>query len=162
MFFRRVRKKSRLQASVVCRMSFRRWRGGGDKREERSISQFPLKWMIDEARNAGIMRRTQMYNHVVLGRVFKDGKYNYPAPDYRGKIHNSMTIGWAWMEVIPKLSKMKKWKKRISILGFYIPWAEPRMIDKNANIHKSVYDRFIDKNISYSPKNFPKKYNITN
>lgn len=135
--------------------------GGGFKRSESAIAQFPLKWMIDEAQKAGIKRRTQMYNHVVMGHVFKGGKHEYPAPDYRGKVHNSMTLGWVWMEVIPKLSKMKEWKKRISILWLYIPWAEPRFIEEKSNVHKSAHDRFVDKNIKYSPKNFPQNYNVT-
>ncbi|MEX0645682.1 MAG: DUF2235 domain-containing protein [Parvularculaceae bacterium] len=134
--------------------------GGGFKREDSAMSQFPLIWMIEEAAAAGLKVNERMVDHVARGKPYSSTtKHNYPKPDHTKAIHKSMTLPWAWMEVLPRSSNAKEWPKRKSFLGFYLPLSEPRLIPEGASIHRSVVDRMSDVP-SYHPVNLPAQYNV--
>jgi hypothetical protein len=52
--------------------------------------------------------------------------------------HRSLKGLWWVLEFIPKLTKYREWPHRWSLLGLYMPLAEPRPIAVDAVIHRSV------------------------
>jgi hypothetical protein len=70
-----------------------------------------------------------------------------------------MTSGWRVLEWLPRADKYKEWMARKSLLGHYIPAAEPRPIPDNAFVHESVIRR-MDQLPSYRPANLPAHYQI--
>jgi len=131
--------------------------GGGYPEGESAIAKFPLDWMIREAKAHGLLVKTTMVNHLVLGKPRKGASRNYVAPDPAGQAHNSLSWGWKMLEWIPKPVKWRSWLKRRSLLGWYIPWAEPRHIPEGASIHHSVQDR-MQLAPDYQPVNLPATY----
>jgi len=129
--------------------------GGAHKRCDSAIGQFPLIWIIEEAKAFGLKVNNRMLDHVARGEKYNaQSKHNYPPPDHAAALHNSMTLLWVWMELIPKRSKFKEWLRRKAFFGLYLPLSEPRLIPKDANIHQSVVDRFFAVS-DYKPKNLP-------
>ena len=116
--------------------------GGGHKRRDSGISQYPLIWMSEQAEKAGLKIFGRMSDYVTGVQPWtKDTKYLYPSPDPAAKVHNSMNIIWRLAEFLLKRNHPRKWPKRCSFLGYYFPAAEPRLIPENSEIHHSVYDR---------------------
>ena len=126
--------------------------GGGYPEKESSLAKIPLKWMVEEAQSHGLAFRPEMVKRLVLGDEPKNKPRGYVAPDPAGMLHNSMNFAWAILEFIPKSATHKDWKKRMSILGFYLPFSEPRSIPDGSTIDKSVEDRK-SKLPSYGPPN---------
>ena len=124
---------------------------------ESGLSKFPLLWMINQAKSAGLKMSTAMINHLVLGKSRKDSNRIYVAPDAAALLHRSLTIPWWILEVAPKRTKWREWPGRPSLLGFYLPWGEPRLIPEGARIHGSVFDR-IDEVSGYRPINLPASF----
>jgi hypothetical protein len=115
--------------------------------------------MIDEAISHGLRVNRSMYNHLVLGRVRKGGSRTYVAPDFKAKLHNSMTLGWLLLEWLPKPVKRREWPSRVSVLGFYLPLSEPRHINDGAHVHESVFAR-MNADSTYRPVNLPSKSRV--
>ncbi|PHR60968.1 MAG: hypothetical protein COA43_04815 [Robiginitomaculum sp.] len=137
--------------------------GGGNKRADSGISQYPLCWMIKEVMQHGLIFNTRMVDYVALGVPYtKDTEYNYPKPDHKAKIHSSVKSLWLILEILLKFTKYREWMgkgKRFSFFGFYIPWWEPRPIPVDANVHDSAINRRADVQ-GYNPVNFPTTYNV--
>lgn len=133
--------------------------GGGYSEVESGIAKFPLKWMMDEAKGHGLLIKTQMYNHLAHGKLRKGGNQNYVPPNHKAELHNSLTLGWWPLELMPKLDVLKEWPKRWAIVlwAFYFPRAEPRVIKDGELIHQSVIDRIRDVD-DYNPENIPENY----
>jgi hypothetical protein len=129
--------------------------GGGYPESESGLSKFPLLWMINQAKGAGLKTSTAMINYLVLGKPRRDSKRAYTPPDAAGKLHKSLVGFWWILEFIPKLSKWREWRRRPSFLGLYFPLAEPRPIPDGALIHGSVFDR-MSAVPTYRPGNLPK------
>jgi uncharacterized protein (DUF2235 family) len=130
--------------------------GGGYPEAESALSKFPLLWMINQARNAGLKMSTAMINHLVLGKKRKDSPRVYTQPDPTKPAHRSLRGVWWILEFIPKLTKFRQWPRRWSMAGLYIPWGEPRRIPEGALIHRSVQQR-IEANVGYKPINLPSR-----
>jgi len=128
--------------------------GGGYEAAESGLSKFPLAWMVEEAAAAGLRINRSMINHLVYGKPRKGSTHVYTPPDVAGKLHRSLTIWWWPLEIIPKLAKWKEWPKRPSLLGLYLPLAEPRLIPSGAAIHESAARRRAAR-IQYNPVNWP-------
>lgn len=128
--------------------------GGGYPEEESGLSKFPLLWMINQARGAGLKMSTAMINHLVLGRPRKDSNRACVAPDPKAPLHRSLTWKWWPLEVIPKQKKWREWPRRASLFGWYVPWGEPRLIPSGAVIDTSVYER-MRQVPGYRPINVP-------
>lgn len=133
--------------------------GGGYPEAESGLAKLPLRWMIDEAKAHGLLVSTQMYNHLVLGHARKDGTRAYVKPDPAAKAHRSLGIGWMPLELLPKPRKFREWSSRPSLLGLYLPLAEPRLIPEGALIHRSVLERQ-EQVPDYRPVNLPQSYTI--
>ena len=128
--------------------------GGGYPETESGPAKYPLQWMIDEAVDCGLEISTTMYDHLVLGHERDGGSRGYVAPSSTAKLHSSMNLAWGLLELLPKRIKRREWPERPSLLGLYVPWGEPRLIDDGALVHHSVYDR-VDTDPSYRPINLP-------
>jgi uncharacterized protein (DUF2235 family) len=110
--------------------------GGGYPEAESALCKVPLAWMIDGARKCGLKFRHQSINSLVLGKR-KNSKY--VAPDPLGRAHNTMTIGWAILEFLPR--KKPECSTRPSLFGLSIPLFEKRYIPPGAVFHPSVKAR---------------------
>ena len=115
--------------------------GGGYPESESGAAKIPLNWMVEEARQHGLVYRERMVKRLVLGENPENSTRNYAAPDPQAGLHNSM--GWAWrvLEWLPKSAKRKVWPGRGSALGVYFPRSEPRFIPDGAEIDPSVWAR---------------------
>lgn len=100
--------------------------GGGYKEEESGLSKIALQWMLDEAREKGLMIDDARYREV-LGMV--DGG-RFAPPDPHAKRHVSLQGPWWFAEILPK--------KRFSTGKWYINLARRRTIPEGAELHKSV------------------------
>jgi uncharacterized protein (DUF2235 family) len=133
--------------------------GGGYPEKESRLSKFPLLWMIDEAVKCGLAVDPRTVNQLAWGVQRKDSPYSYVARDFMQAPHDSMTAGWRLLEWWPKRDKYKEWKARRSLLGHYIPDAEPRPIPDNAFVHESVVNR-MQAVPEYRPINMPSRYQV--
>jgi hypothetical protein len=113
--------------------------------------------MIDEAKKCGLAVDPSSVNQLAWGVQRKDSPFSYVAPDIRQDPHHSMTFGWRLLEWLPKSDKYKEWQARRSLLGHYIPDAEPRPIPEDAFVHESVVDR-MRAVPEYQPVNMPARY----
>jgi uncharacterized protein (DUF2235 family) len=129
--------------------------GGGYPESESGLSKFPLLWMINQAKAAGLKTSTAMVNYLVLGKPRNDTKRVYEPPRATAQLHRSLKGAWLILEIIPKLARWREWPRRKSFLRFYLPLGEPRAIPEGALIHSSVFDR-IEAEPSYRPVNLPK------
>lgn len=90
----------------------------------------------------------------LLGEALPGRMRSYVAPDPAGKLHNSMSGLWPALEILPKRTKWREWASRPSLLGFYLPLSEPRVIQEGAIVHYSVISR-MDAIPTYRPVNLP-------
>ena len=134
--------------------------GGGFPEEESGLAKITLRWVIEEAKEAGLKINTAMFNHLVLGKKRKGSKRVYVEPDHMAPLHTDMPWYYWILEGVPKKVKYREWKKRDKeLFGWYLPMAEPRAIPEGALIHKSVIDR-MNQVADYMPVNLPEKYEI--
>jgi hypothetical protein len=70
-----------------------------------------------------------------------------------------MSPVWRSLEWFPKSDRYKEWVKRASLLGNYIPDAEPRVIPAGSLIHESVVSRMRTV-AGYQPVNLPESYSV--
>jgi uncharacterized protein (DUF2235 family) len=132
--------------------------GGGFVEKQSALSKFPLIWMLEQARDHGLLIRTSMVNHIVLGRK-REGARRYTRPDPAGSLHKSLTWWWRPLEILPKSVRYRDWPRRWALLGYYLPWAEPRHIPEGSRIHVSAIDRR-GRVEAYRPVNLPERYEI--
>jgi hypothetical protein len=66
--------------------------------------------------------------------------FTYVEPRFDKDQHESLSPVWRslWF---PKRDRYKEWVKRVSLLGHYIPDAEPRVIPAGSFKHESVASR---------------------
>lgn len=107
--------------------------GGGYAEAESGVSKYALKWMLEEARNAGLMTSTEKEQEV-LG-VGGNAQYVAAAPN--AMLHESLTGAWRVAEFIPKRHwnwKESKWEHRMNLF-------RRRTIPAGAWVHESAYLR---------------------
>lgn len=131
--------------------------GGGYPEKDSGLSKYPLLWMIDEAHKAGLTVNPRTVKQLAWGIQRKGSPFHYVAPDFRGPLHNSMTLPWRLLDCVPKRASYKEWPARKALLGFYIPCCEPRPIPEDAVIHESVEMR-MRAGLGYQPVNLPKRF----
>jgi uncharacterized protein (DUF2235 family) len=141
--------------------------GGGYPEKQSALSKYPLLWMIEEAVKCGLRVDRRTVNQLGWGRQRKNSPFSYvkpgllPDPDHPESAawqpHDSMNAAWRALEYFPKADKYKEWPNRKSVLGRYIPDAEPRLIPEDALIHESAIEK-IAKDPNYKPVNIPGKY----
>jgi uncharacterized protein (DUF2235 family) len=123
--------------------------GGGYSEPESGLSKIPLKWILDEAKDHGLLVDEQ--KELML---FSDEK-NFAKPSPEGIMHKSLH-GWWWIaEIWPKVHSKPvmtdgktAWKKTLRI-----NLARPRYIDeKTVQLDDSVKER-MNSIAEYRPKN---------
>lgn len=126
--------------------------GGGYREEESALSKYPLIWMVEEAKLAGLSINTAMFNHLVRGRPRKGSEHRYTPPDAAADQHNSLTWAWWPLEVLPKLAKLRETRRH----GWGVYWrlGERRRILPTDNWHSSVVAR-LKARADYRPENLP-------
>lgn len=114
---------------------------GGYPSGETGLSDLALSWMLREARTAGL-------------RLDDSSALFTMAPDPCGPLHDSMTLAWMPLEVVPR---------RYVDVGFTpprvswcLPWAHRRTIAEDSVLHRSVEAR--KKALGYAPPNLPRSY----
>ena len=133
--------------------------GGGYPEDESALAKYPLRWMLNEAQAKGLRLSPTLYGHLVEGRTVSGGKLSYVRPDPAGTVHRSLKGPWRILEVIPKRLKWRRWPKRKSFAGLYIPWGEPRLIPEGAILHASAVARKTAM-ASYRPVNWPSAFSV--
>jgi uncharacterized protein (DUF2235 family) len=133
--------------------------GGGYPEVESGLSKFPLDWMLSEAKAAGARLSASMRRHLVDGKKLPNGKQVYVPPDPTAPLHKSLSAVWRLAEIVPKKLKWRRWPKRSTNAGIYLPLAEPRFIPDGALIHKSVEQRMAQI-ADYRPVNLPSSYQV--
>jgi uncharacterized protein (DUF2235 family) len=128
--------------------------GGGYREEESAVSKLALIWMVDEAARAGLRINKPMFRHLAWGEARPGSKHVYEPPNAAGPIHNSLGWGWWPLELLPKLSRFKEWKRRPSLFGCYWPLGEPRIVRPGEHIDPSIATRSAAVP-SYQPVNVP-------
>ena len=136
--------------------------GGGYPEIDSGLSKYPLLWMIAQAKAAGLRVDDSMVNHLGWGWPRPPSKHVYVPPSPTGQLHVSLSGLWWILEFLPKRKKWQEWPQRKSLLGWYIPDAEPRPIPgapltpipEKPVIHRSVLDRMA-RDPSYRPINLP-------
>ena len=115
--------------------------------------------MIEEAVARGLTVDRRTVNHLAWGTPRKGSPFAYVKPDFASDPHNSMSPFWRSLEWVPKSNRYKECVKRTSLLGHYIPAAEPRAIPAGSFIHESVVSRM--HNVpNYRPVNLPESYSV--
>lgn len=113
--------------------------GGGYPEVESALSKYPLIWMIEEARAAGLRINIAMMNHLVRGSPRKGSEHQYVPPDAAAEQHVSLTWAWWPLEVIPKAARHRETRRGFA--GIYLPFGERRRIDEADRVHSSVRAR---------------------
>ena len=132
--------------------------GGGYEEEHSGLAKLALEWMISESPQE-LEFVTQSVNQVVRGVERKGSAHTYAAPHFSACKHESLTKAWWLLEWLPKRLIRREWPARQSMLGWYLPRAEPRKIEDGSLIHQSVFDR-ISNDVTYQPVNLPAQYKV--
>jgi len=114
--------------------------GGGYSDSESWRVAFGL--ILRAAEKAGLLI-DEKRRQTVLGKP--------PARPWADKIHNSLTLPWWLVEVLPKFPYSTTTKSH----HFYINLGRRRRIDPGSLLHRSVLERMADPALSYSPSNIP-------
>lgn len=128
--------------------------GGGYPESESALSKFPLIWIVEEAKDAGLRINTAMFNHLIKGHERRGSEHKYTPPDAAADAHKSLTLGWKFLEWFPRRVKHIETRRR-SAIGLYVPWGVRRRIEANDEIHASVNDR-LEQRPDYDPPNLPR------
>lgn len=71
--------------------------GGGYQEAESGLAKIVLKWMFDEARRADLLLDEEK-----VALMLGERGEGYVRPDPDGKLHDSLTSGWQYLEHVPK------------------------------------------------------------
>ena len=109
--------------------------GGGYPEAESALSKIPLKWMLAEAKVAGLLVEPARET-LVLGQS-GDG---FVPPDPQAEMHESLTAKWWAAEFIPKRhynNQRKEEERRMNLF-------RRRTIPAGSLIHEAAYARGAD------------------
>ncbi len=130
--------------------------GGGYPEAESALAKLPLTWMIHELDGLGLTFKPQTVKTLVYG---DDKKGKYAKPDPNAKAHNSMTIWWKPLEILPARTAPTYREGRLSLGPVSIPLCRPRVVPEGARIHESVADNAAERGISL-PGNIPENHRM--
>ncbi|MDQ0454550.1 T6SS phospholipase effector Tle1-like catalytic domain-containing protein [Rhizobium paknamense] len=133
--------------------------GGGYPEAESAAAKIPLSWMIEESRQFGLLFHEKSVQDLVYACNPAHGRVK-PSP--LGRLHNSMTLAWKVLEILPRRIPWSSWRRRKDPHGWYIPLCDPRLVRDPARIHQSVLDRMklSPAAAPYHPINMPESYQI--
>jgi uncharacterized protein (DUF2235 family) len=123
--------------------------GGGYPEDQGGLWREPFVWMLDEAKQAGLLIDREREQRV-LSRV--------PAPEkpWAEPLHESLTWLWWLAELFPKLRYNKRLGRRLPSIGL----GRRRRIEPDARLHRSVMQR-MESVKGYVPRNVPPECRIT-
>ena len=129
--------------------------GGSYPEEESGLSKITLEWMLGEASHCDLKLEYLKVQKYLYG---KGENARYQKPDYKQKIHNSLTLLFILSDFIPRL-RFKKGGWFFNMKIDFRLWPK-RTIPNNAMIHESVFNKIVDKDSkpTYQPSNI----NLTN
>jgi uncharacterized protein (DUF2235 family) len=118
--------------------------GGGYPEQEGGLWREPFAWMLNEAKQAGLLTDPEREQRV-LTRV--------PTPEqpWAEPQHESLTWAWWPAEFFPKLRYNKGIGRRLPSLGL----GRRRRIEPGATLHRSVLQR-MESVATYAPPNLPR------
>jgi hypothetical protein len=131
--------------------------GGSYAEAESGLSKIAFRWMLCEAKGAGLQLDAQKIVEVLGGGL------GYVAPNPDAELHKSLHGSWWLGEIWPK-----RFRYPVTVPGQTAPvfkssiginLARPRVIPEGAHIHQSVFDR-MRANAKYHPKNLPQQYSV--
>jgi len=136
--------------------------GGGYSEQESGAAKYPLGWMVDEAREHGLMFRETMVKRLVQGQNPKNvkagTKRDYAKPSPTSTLHDSMNWVWRIAEYLPKRKIWHDDPEMKKQSGYYFPRSERRYIPAESEIHLSVQERINAE--KYDPPNLVKDHVI--
>ena len=131
--------------------------GGSQPEYFSGLGKRPLLWMLD--RLADFEAEADREDGVAeAGSLDLPGKYRetcleardrklrnrsgepFACPDPLAPDHPSLSLGWLPLEILPKTTRRREWPGRRG-LGWYIPWAEPRLIPGDHVVDESVHEK---------------------
>lgn len=127
--------------------------GGGYPEDQSALAKVPLAWMIREAGKRDVLFRTQSVNAIAHG---VGGNRNHIAPDPLADAHETLTLAWKPVEIIPR--RKPRLSKHPSVLGISIPLGERRTIPEGALLHRSVMER--REKLGIWAKNMPTDFGV--
>jgi len=135
--------------------------GGSYPENESGLSKIALQWMVEEARNFGLIIDDKSYANVVPKEIAyqttsSKSEYYYP-PDFKSIIHTPLTGFWWLAELLPTYSYNVKLKKR------EFKWPQlcnRRTINENSYIHESVEQRLNISELNYHPANISENFQV--
>ena len=92
--------------------------GGAYPEKDGGLSKYPLLWMIAEAVKFGLAVNPRTVNQLAWGIQRKNSPFQYVAPDFKAKAHNSMNAAWRLLECLPKSAKYREWPAAKSLFRF--------------------------------------------
>jgi uncharacterized protein (DUF2235 family) len=114
--------------------------GGGYPLEDGALWRPPFEWMIEEARQAGLVVDETRFKRITASTSASDRPWE-------DRQHESLTMAWWPVEFFPKLVWRKKAGHRWPSLGL----GRHRSILHGARLHRSALNRI--RETSYSPAN---------
>lgn len=124
--------------------------GGGYLESEAGLSKIPLRWLVSEAIEKGLL-----VDPVAMARVIPQMTTDeYSAPDPCAMMHNSLKGLWWILEFLPKRVRDPKhgFSKK-----FIFHEGHPRVVEDGAKLHISIFER-MSRLVEYKPRNIPSNY----
>jgi uncharacterized protein (DUF2235 family) len=128
--------------------------GGGYKDHESGLARIALRWMLDEAKRAGL-RTVDAEEREMLNRMGQRGKLDALANQH----DEAARLQWRLLSLLPRIVHKVKpkgaktvFKRKLSLWN----WAKARVIPNDSLIHASVRCRTEDPDLRYGPKLPPK------
>jgi uncharacterized protein (DUF2235 family) len=124
--------------------------GGGYEEKESGLSKITLQWMIEEARQAGLL-----FDDFKVQRILGQTDSRFTSPDAAADPHKSLHGFWWLLEFWPRRYAVRsrgpdgQWRRR-----WKLPMGESRYIRPGSAIHESVYER-MRRLPAYRPRNLP-------
>ena len=156
--------------------------GGSPRERDSGIGKLTLLWMLDALAEAdreadredralappGPARTRPVAPGLRLHRKRREVRFEgadrraraldgapYARPDAMARIHDSMSLWWYPLEILPKSIKRRGWPGRLPVLWkWYLPLEEPRAIPKGHEIDGSLRSRAARWRF-YRPRNLP-------
>jgi uncharacterized protein (DUF2235 family) len=118
--------------------------GGGYPEPESGLAKITLKWIADEARNAGLLLDEDLLNKH-LGQTTDE----YTKADPCAQLHNSLAGLWWLLEFLPR----RQWSPTQHCMTFAWRPARRRALGTAAILHPSVKERM--EKVGYNPNDLP-------
>jgi uncharacterized protein (DUF2235 family) len=132
--------------------------GGGYPEAESAVAKHPLLWLAREAQRFGAGLDETMLNHLASGAPLPGGQHAYVPASSTAPLHDSMSPLWKPLEWLPRRRRWRRFPAADPRRGWYLPRAEPRLIEEGSHLHRSVIERV--ELTEYRPPNLPRTFDV--